>query len=85
MNNKISTTNSSLTTSTGNILDDLAVPNDKHDNTNKKMIKRVRKYKKENRDIINEQNMGYFLGSIQSTWFYIYKAINGFAAFVYYE
>ncbi|CAF3707147.1 unnamed protein product [Rotaria sordida] len=35
MHNKLSTTNSSLKTSTGNILDELSLTNDKHDNTKK--------------------------------------------------
>ncbi|CAF3229974.1 unnamed protein product [Rotaria sp. Silwood2] len=35
MTNKLSTTNSALKTSTGNILDELSLTNDKHDNTKK--------------------------------------------------
>ncbi|CAF1512856.1 unnamed protein product [Rotaria sp. Silwood1] len=35
MNNKLSTTNSALKTSTGNILDELSLTNEKHDNTKK--------------------------------------------------
>ena len=37
MNNKLSTMHSTLKTSTENILDELSLTNDKHDNINKKM------------------------------------------------